>query len=367
MKICFLAPANSIHSLKWVKYFADNGHETHWITMYPLKFDLPKEVNFYKIKQYSNFIVNCIYTYFKVKKLIKSIRPDILHIHSLGLYGLAAFSGFHPFVATGWGDDVLFAKDSFIKKRFVQSIMNKADCITCDAEHMKKAMINLGAVPDKVHIINFGIDTKRFYPSEADPALKKKLGIVGHPTVFSLRDLYPIYDIESLLEAAPITLKHVPNARFLIAGSGPEEKKLKELTKSLGIRENVNFLGRIENTELPNYLTTVDVYVSTSLSDAGISASTAEAMSCETPVVITDSGENGKWISSGKNGYLVPVKSPSDLAEKLITLLSNDKLRREIGKEGRKVIKERNDYYEEMKKMKGLYEDTMRNAKTAHI
>ncbi len=366
MKICFLAPANSIHSLKWVKYFAANGHDAHWITLYPLKFDLPLGVTLYKINQYSNFAVNCLHTYYAVKRLINRIKPDILHIHSLGLYGLGAFCGFHPFVATGWGDDVLFAKDSFIKKRYVQSILKKADCITCDAEHMKNAMIELGAAPDDVHIINFGIDTKRFCPSQADPALKKELGVVNHPTVFSLRDLYPIYDIKSLIEAVPIVLKDVPNARFLIAGSGPEEESLRDFTRSLGVDESVNFLGRIENTELPRYLTTVDVYVSTSLSDAGISASTAEAMSCETPVVITDSGENGKWVSSGENGYLIPVKSPHELAEKLIALLSDEGRRREMGRQGRQVIRERNDYYEEMKKMENLYRDTVKNGKSVH-
>lgn len=355
MKICFLAPANSIHSLRWVEYFADKGHDTHWITLYPLKFELPKGITLYNIKQYTNFGVNYLSTFIRVKKLLNQIRPDVLHIHSLGLYGLGAFSGFHPFVATGWWDDVLFAKDSLLKKKYVRHILKIADCITCDAEHMKNAMMDLGAEAGNVHIINFGIDTKKFYPAQTDVELRNKLGISDYPAVVSLRDLYPIYDIKSLVEAVPLVLKDVPNARFLIAGSGPEEKNLKDLTRSLNIGNNVSFLGRIENNELPKYLTTMDVYVSTSLSDAGISASTAEAMSCEMPVVITDSGENGKWITSGENGYLVPVKSPNQLAEKLAFLLKDEKKRREIGREGRKVIKEKNDYYGEMRKMEGLY------------
>ena len=115
---------------------------------------------------------------------------------------------------------------------------------------------------------------------------------------------------------------------------------------------------------MPNILSRSDIYVSTSLSDAGIAARTAEAMSCELPVVITNTGENENWISDGINGYLVASKNPRALSKKLITAIEDLTARKRVGQEGRKTILEFNDYNSEMSKMKKLYDLVLSNAET---
>jgi len=102
------------------------------------------------------------------------------------------------------------------------------------------------------------------------------------------------------------------------------------------------------------------VYVSTSLSDAGLAASTAEAMACELPVIITDFGANAEWIQDGKNGFLVPMKNSKSLADKIIVLLKDKNLREKFGKKGRQLIKERLDYDTEMSKMERIYEELIK-------
>jgi glycosyltransferase involved in cell wall biosynthesis len=114
-------------------------------------------------------------------------------------------------------------------------------------------------------------------------------------------------------------------------------------------------VGFIPNDELPQYLTASDVYVSTSPYDAGIAASTAEAMACELPVIVTDVAENKKWVEDGVNGFVVPVKDPKSLAKKIICLLENETVRRRFGKISRKIIEEKNNYYKEMEKMEDIY------------
>ena len=119
----------------------------------------------------------------------------------------------------------------------------------------------------------------------------------------------------------------------------------------------VQFVGLLNQAELPRFFTTLDVYVSTSLSDAGISASTAEAMASGQAVVVSDSGENNLWIDDGSSGFVVPVKSPDVLAAKLVELLLGPSLRVSFGERARRTITERNDYYREMSKMGALYEE----------
>jgi histidyl-tRNA synthetase len=146
-------------------------------------------------------------------------------------------------------------------------VLSKADVITCDAEHIMETMKRLGAVPEKIRIINYGVDTKKFSPREKSRELKAKLTISNSPIVISLRNLDPLYDVESLIKSVPLVVKEIPEAKFLIAGSGPEESKLKELAVSLDASESTYFVGFIPNDELPTYLTTTDVYVSTALSE----------------------------------------------------------------------------------------------------
>ena len=153
----------------------------------------------------------------------------------------------------------------------------------------------------------------------------------------------------------------IPKAKFIIIGAGPQERMLKEMVVALHIEENIKFLGSIPNEKLPALLTSMDVYVSTSLSDAGIAASTAEAMACGLPVVITDSGENRKWVTDSQGGYIVPVKSPILLSEKILYLLENEGLRKEYGMINRKTIIDKNDYFTEMGKMEKIYEEMSHN------
>lgn len=353
MKLCFLAGADSIHSKKWIEYFDKRGHETHWITLVPNIFKDIKNIKLYLINRFPGKLLNILLNAIPVRRLIKKINPDILHAHYAGINGvLAALSGFHPFVLTVWGSDVLIAGKSKIKKSLVKFALNKADLITCDAEHMKEAMIKLGIASSKIKIIRFGIDTKKFSPGKKNN---------NSSTVISLRSLVPIYDLETLIKAVPLVLKEFPEAKFIIIGEGSEEKKLKEMAENLGILENIKFIGSIPNDKIPQYLREADVYVSTALSDAGIAASTAEAMACGLAIVITDSGENKKWVKDGENGFIIPVKSPEILAEKINYLLKNKEIRRKFGEINRKIIEERNNYYKEMEKVESIYKGLVDN------
>jgi glycosyltransferase involved in cell wall biosynthesis len=131
----------------------------------------------------------------------------------------------------------------------------------------------------------------------------------------------------------------------------------------LGISQSVKFTGRIPNDELPEYLSSADIYVSTSLSDAGLAGSTAEAMACGLPVIITDFGDNGKWVEDEINGFLIPLRDPEALASKIIQLIRDEEIRDRFGRINRQIIEERNDWQKEMRKIEELYESLMIRSK----
>lgn len=366
LTIAFFGSANSVHTIKWIKYFSGGNNDIYLFSYekalknYPLG-----NIKFYFIEKKFpidawplNSILNLPFALKRIKKIIKEIKPDIIHAHCVTSYGtLASKLGFHPLIITAWGSDILInSQKNLITKLITQHTFKNADLITCDAKHMKRAMINLKADPSKIKIINFGVDTKKFYPGGKSHDLIKKWGFLeSDKIVISLRSLDLIYNIETLIKAAPIVLKEVPNAKFIIAGIGAEEKKLKNMANSLNVSKNIRFVGWVGKENLPIFLNAVDLYVSTSLSDAGIASSTAEAMACELPVVVTDSGENKEWIKDGENGFLIPIKDFKKLAEKIIFLLKNSEERQRLGKNARKIIEQKNDYYNEMAKMEKIY------------
>jgi glycosyltransferase involved in cell wall biosynthesis len=232
--------------------------------------------------------------------------------------------------------------------------LERAELITCDGENSKEAMIKLGEDSQKINIVYHGVDTKEFNPKQKDKKFREELEIFDSPTVISTRGLEPIYDVESLIKAIPLVLKQVPDAKFVIVNNGSQEAHLKELSKSLGIWYNVRFVGLVQHRELPKYLASSDVYVSTSLSDS-FAVSTLEAMACGLAPVVTDVGDNRKWIKEEENGFVVSIKDPEALAEKIIYLLENEDIRKRFGKRNRKIIEEKGDYYKEMEKMESIY------------
>jgi L-malate glycosyltransferase len=356
MKICFLAAGDSIHSYRWIRYFAHKGHEIHWISLTPAKEGIPEGVNFCHLKS-NGGIFAILATARKIKELILRICPQVLHSHYAGIYGLlGALSGFHPYVLTAWGSDILFAGKSLLKGPLVRFALSKADLITCDAEHIKVAIKKLGVKESKINLVYFGIETDIFCSGKKNENIRQSLKIGDFQIVMSLRSLEPVYDLETLIRAIPHILNDCPGTIFVIAGTGSQENYLKKLASSLGIAGKAVFIGRFDHKTLPELLNTADIYVSTSLSDAGIAASTAEAMSCELPVVVTDTGENNKWVEESKSGFLVPARNPKLLADKVILLLKDEQLRKKIGKQARVTIQAKNDYNNEMAKMEKLYE-----------
>jgi len=294
----------------------------------------------------------------RTRRIVAAHQPDLVHVHYVGANAvLGLYSGARTIVATPWGSDVILNKRVFLKRFFMARILRRADLITCDAWHMRNEVMEFGVPADRIHIINFGIDSHRFSPRAANADIRQKYDLGPQPAVISLRNFEPVYDIPTLLHAVPSVLEKYPQTRFMLVGRGTLETELKALAQSLGIADAVRFVGFVPNAQLPDTLCSLDVYVSSSLSDAGIAASTAEAMACELPVVVTNSGENDRWIEDGKNGYLVPVKRPEAMAEKISHLLSDVTLRRRLGTAGRRTIIERNDFDTEMAKMEKLYQD----------
>jgi len=365
MKILFIAPSNSMHSFKWVSHFEKKNCNIKQLSLYktedrflsefaPL---MPIVLPMYKSKLL-NFFCTWLYAFWLTLKF----KPDVIHGHSAGSHGLlASLLPSRKVMTTVWGSDILFAAQKWHIKPMVRFLLWRSCVVTCDAIHMVAALEKLGVAREKIKLINFGVDTNTLKPRPADA--KQRAFFTGgrdHEVVISLRNHFPVYDIPTLLRAAQVVLASHPNVTFVIAGAGSETAKYRVLCQELGISDNVNFSGPYNGKQLVEIMSAADIYVSCSLSDAGIAASTAEAMSCGVPVVVSDTGENGVWIDPGVNGFLFAAGDDRALAACLNQLLADRRLRRTIGLCGRETIVHRNDYETEMRKVMDLYTANIR-------
>ena len=183
--------------------------------------------------------------------------------------------------------------------------------------------------------------------------------ILGKYVVFSNRSLDSGYNVSLLIKAVPLVLKVISNVKFIIAETGAEKDRIEELAKILDIQKHTEFIGKIPREDMPQYLVSSTVFVSTSPRE-GASVSLLEAMACGTFPIVTDIPANREWIKNGENGLLFPVNDEKILASQIIRAI-NDKSLRENAKEVNiGIIKQRALWRNNIKKIEEYYERLLR-------
>lgn len=368
MKLLFLAPANSAHSTRWIRWFSEQGHEVAWISAHPLEFEAPLGVTWHILPAGGGTVVmRWIRWLTAVRAIARATRPDVVHIHSLGTYAALAFaipSGV-PMVATPWGSDIILDLEAWWRRAIVRHTLRRSVLYTCDAQHMRRRLAEFGVDPALVKIINFGVETERFLAIARQRHIDvAAAGGGARPfRVISLRLLDPIYDISTLVRAVQRLKDRGIRVAVDIHASGPDRARLEQLVADSSLGDVVTFHGRYSQGTLPGILSGADLYVSTSTSDAGIAASTAEAMAAGLPVIISDSGENAAWITDRVNGRLFPTGNDEALATAIEEAAAKPGWCREWAEAGQQTILERNDYQTEMLKMEVLYKAAVRAAR----
>ena len=110
MRLCFLANSDALHSHRWIRFFAERGHEIHWISLRPFEGRALPNTHFYDLSSVLGKLASLGAAGLKIRRMVRDIKPDIVHAHYAGAYGvLGALSNFQPFVVTAWGSDILFA------------------------------------------------------------------------------------------------------------------------------------------------------------------------------------------------------------------------------------------------------------------
>jgi len=257
------------------------------------------------------------------KRMLKIVKPDILHSGNLWNYGfLASLSGFRPHLSMPFGSDILIDPDKLLPIKWINKYtLSRADMATCDNEIVKRKIMEDYDYPEeKIVVFPWGIELDMFNPKVNGNFIRKALGWEGNIVFIMTRHFLPVYGITYFIKALPHVIHRNPKLRVILIGSGPLELEIKSLIKRNQLEKYIKMVGRTDRERMPQYLNAADVYASSSLSD-GTSVSLLEAMACGLPVIVSDLETNREWVKDNYNGFLVPPKNVRILCDKILHLL----------------------------------------------
>jgi len=241
-------------------------------------------------------------------------------------------------------------------------IVKRADSIRVVSSKIKNYLEKCLLIPsNKIFIIPVFVNINKFIEYNPLYIIKQKYSDYENIILFVGR-LAEQKNIPNLLKAIPNVITKFPKTLFLIVGEGKEIKKLENMIDTFNIKKNVKFEGLVDNNNLLEYYYSCDLLVLPSYYE-GWGLVAIEALACGKPVVMTDVGCANEIVINEKTGYVVPINDSKALAQKIIYLLENPELRKEMGKNGKELIKETQDIHKNAYKYRELYEKTIELAK----
>ena len=290
--------------------------------------------------------------YFKLKKYFAEEQFDVVHTHAskAGIIGrAAAYSAKVPYVVhTIHGPP--FHKyaggfQNFIYKTAERWAAKRCHKIYAVAQAMVDQYVDAKiADPSKFKVVYSGMDLEPFLNSKSDKDFRQELGIPEKSFVIgTVARLFPLKGYEYFIPAAAIIAKKYPNVKFLIVGDGVWRELLLEQIIKLGIKKNFIFVGLVSPSEVYRYVAEMDILAHLSLRE-GLPRAVVQALASGKPAIGYNLDGTPEVIMNEKTGYLLNAKDVNGVAKAGINILKNPEKSKDMGKNGRKLVKEKFDW-----------------------
>ncbi|MGF7012195.1 glycosyltransferase involved in cell wall biosynthesis [Lachnospiraceae bacterium PF1-22] len=333
MKIFLLAPANSIHTVKWVNSFAERGHQVllSFIRGHePDKNKLSERVVLRPLKHRG--FIGYYWNAHELKCVVEEFKPDVINVHYGSGYGtLARLARLPNIILSVWGSDVYdFPYKSRVHATILKRNVRYAYALASTSECMANQLRRVIKDDDlEITITPFGIDLRKFNPS-----LVKRTSSNGF-VIGCIKTLKEVYRIEDLIKAfALLKTKCKEDIRLEIYGNGELEEELKMLVQKLALGNSVEINKAIPNTEVPQVLANMDVFCVTSAQES-FGVAVLESMAMGLPTVVTDAEGFVEVTQNNLTSIVVPKKNVEKIADALYQLVNDVDLRRRLGQAGR--------------------------------
>ena len=343
MKIATLSNASVVHTRRWVEHFRARGHEVRLWSLEPgpeaLQLERLPRAPLPGWLRYPLALP-------ALERALAAFAPDLVDAHFVPNYGLlGALARRRPLAVTAWGSDLLTVGRDPLRRRRARFVMRRADAVLVDSGNLGAAARALGAAPERLHVIPWGVDRARFRPAALrEPGL-----------LVSVRMHERIYDLPALIAGVKPVLERRPGARLVIAGDGSLRASLERLARATLPAGRFEFAGRLEPGPLAALLGRAELCLSASLSDS-TSVSLLEAMACGAVPVVSDIDGNREWVGEGDGARMFPPGDAAGVTRALERALGDPAWLEAARARNLRVIAERGDWNTNLGRIEALFE-----------
>lgn len=247
-----------------------------------------------------------------------------------------------------------------VTKAWESLVYHQSNLLVAVTKNIKDWLIKHYRVPaHKIEVVTNGTNIHRFRPMSPEHARKYlSLPCDARFYVGYLGTLTPWCGVELLIECASQVLEQIPNVEFLIGGSQePYLTNFRERVRSKKLEDHFRFFGAIPWDKAGLFISSFDVAIISILSlSSGASPQKLYAyLACNKPVIGSDMGEVGDLLKTYQVGLTFTPGSSTSLGEKIIMLLNDPKVRAEMGRTGREVVRRHCSWEVKVNQMKEIF------------
>ena len=276
--------------------------------------------------------------FFMLSFLLKGLKVgkscDVIHAHWTisGLIALLVGKWYKkPVVLTVHGSDINVLNKKFLLKLLNGFILSHMDCVIAVSPVLEETLRKMGVMQERLRYIPNGVDIEEFYPVSTDYPVTNRILWVGRMSKEKGLDI--------LIKAMREVVQDVPQAQLILVGDGPERGAVEQMIKDYHLGEHIHLEGLQSHLEMPRYFRMSQIFVLPSAYE-GFPLVVLEALASGLPCIASNVGGIQAVIENGVNGYLVPPKDASELSFKIIELMSNPEVVKEMGKNAREKVKD---------------------------
>jgi glycosyltransferase involved in cell wall biosynthesis len=259
---------------------------------------------------------------------------------------------------------------SWLSERWKNHLLNvvgkftlkQADTIRVVSERTKRDLVKIGFSAERIFVAPTIVNVARFQEVNGEELRKKYLRDKYDRIILFVGRVSLEKDLPTILRAMQKVVKVFPRVLFLIVGSGPEEKSLRERVRELGLVNHVEFSGPVEYENIPEYFACADIFVLSSLHEGRANVLVEAALSKKS-IIATNVGDADQYVLDDRSGFLIKTCDDQSLAGKAIFLLRNQDISRQFGEAGCKHAKEKLLKYNDPRLLIQCWEATARSRK----
>jgi len=285
----------------------------------------------------------------KARSVARRYRATVMHGHWVIPGGAVARAAARhlPLVVSLHGSDVYVAERLSPARRVARRVFRQAGAVTACSADLAQRALALGASPERIEVVPYGVDPTRFRP---DPLLRAKrrasLGIATQvPIVFAAGRLVRKKGFEYLIDALAMSPREL-GVLVVLAGGGDLDGELRARAEAAGVSDRIRFVGNLSQDDVAAWLATADMVAVPSVRDDsgnvdGLPNVVLEALASGTPLISTPAGGIGAVVEHGRTGIIVAERDAAALADAITALAGNPTKRIQLGEAARATVSAR--------------------------